>query len=214
MERSRSRTRHRRFVGLIAVLVLAGCSGNDAEPEATPGSLDTSSPTTETEGPPPDTGGGGGASVSLPSAPVGGQSTQPGDDPGFQCLSVNWLAGDDAAIPDGATVSLGDFSFDPAVFDVVDAGCESDGPHCTGFTFTSTDLACSLPVQWNGTPFSADVFEASANVTATASCDDSSADCTAFLAAVVNQAPAQLGVTLPPFDEGTSEDGTQTTTGG
>jgi len=201
-------------VGLVALVVLTGCGNEDNSQEVTP-TLNTSAPTTDTDGPSPDIGdGGGGVSVSLPSAPVGGQSTQPGDDPGFQCLSVNWLAGDDAAIPEGASVALGSFTFDPAVLDVADGGCESEGPNCTGFEFTSTDLSCFLPVRWNGTPFDSEISTASANVDATASCDDDSSECAAFLEAVVNQAPAQLGVTLPPPEEPSPEDGTETTSEG
>lgn len=205
------------LIGLVAAFALAGCGG-DRQPEASPQSLDTSTPTTGTGAPPPETSSSG-KSVSLPSAPVGGQSIQPGDDPTFQCLSVNWLAGDDAEIPAGATVTLGDFTFDPAVFDVAAGGCDFDGPHCVGYTFTSTDQSCSLPVQWNGTPFDADLFEASADVTATASCADASTACTDFLDAVVHQDPAQLGLVLPPIDTTTTdgsetEDGAETTTGG
>lgn len=190
---------------MIAMLSLAGCTTHDdtqSEVDPAGGGTD-STQATDTEGPAPDNGGGG-ASVSLPSAPVGGQSTQPGDDPAFQCLSVNWLAGDDATIPAGATVSLGDFTFDPAVFDIESSGCESDGPLCTGFTFTSDAQSCSLPVRWNGTAWDPDVFEASADVDATAACEDDSSDCAAFLEAVQTQSPAQLGVTLPPPDDATS----------
>ena len=215
MNRSQPRTHHRWFVGLVAMLAIAGCGStdSDAQPEPTLAGLDTSSPATETEGPPPDPGGGG-ASVSLPSAPVGGQSEQPGDDPAFQCLGVSWLAGDDATIPDGASVALGDFSFDPAVFDVAESGCEDQGPHCSGFAFTASELSCSLPLQWNGTEFSPDVFEASANVAATATCDEESPECTEFLVAVTNQSASQLSVTLPPVDESTTEDGSETTSSG
>ena len=213
---NRSYQRRRNFlvaVLAVALLQLTGCGGDDTQPEATPASLDTSAAPTNTEQAPPDTGGGG-TSVNLPSAPVGGQSEQVGDDPAFQCLSVNWLAGDDAAIPDGATVALGKFSFDPAVLDVDGDGCESQGPHCEGFEFTSSELSCSLPVHWNGTPFDPEVSQASANVNAVASCSESSSECTSFLAAVVQQSPSQLSVTLPFIEETTSTEPTETSTAG
>jgi hypothetical protein len=212
MDAARPGVRRTWVAGAVLLLALSGCGSDSAAEEATGATIDTADPETGTAAPPPDTGGGGGGvSVSLPSAPVGGTSTPPADDPAFQCLSVNWLAGDDAAIPAGASVSLGTFTFDPAVLDVADGGCESEAPDCTGFAFTSTDLACSLPVQWNGTSFDPDVTSASANVPATATCDDDSSECVAFLEAVVNQAPAQLSVSLPFVEEPPSENGTETT---
>ena len=213
---NRSQTRAARLMVVvataIAAIALSACSGTDSQSEESSPDIDTSSPETgnPTEVPTPDNGGGG-TSVSLPSAPVGGQSEAPGDDQAFQCLSVNWLAGDDATIPEGATVALGDFSFDPAVFDVAGSGCEDQGPHCNGFSFSASELSCSLPLQYNGGEFSADTFEAAANVSGEASCDGDSSECGAFLAAVVNQSPAQLSVSLPPVEDDETTDPTDPT---
>jgi hypothetical protein len=183
----------------LALSVAAGCS-DDPEPAPSSQRTDPASvPGPEDSlAPPPDSGGGGTVPIRLPSAPVGGGRVDDGG-PELQCLSVAWLA-QGAPVPDAGSVSLGSFTFEPAIFEVAAEGCESYGVHCSGFAFTSSAIECVLPVRWTGSPPDPLSESAEAQVDATANCGDGSEECATFLAALAGQPGCDLSLDLPPTD--------------
>lgn len=192
----------------LALSVASGCTDDrEPTPRTTSGDIESQVPDTtaqDTLAPPPDAGGGGGAQnvpIRLPSAPVGGGRVDDGGSE-LQCLSVAWLA-QDAPVPESASVALGTFTFEPAIFEVATEGCESYGVHCVGFAFTASAIECVLPVRWTGTPPDPGYDSAQANVDATARCDEESDDCATFLAALADQPGCDLSLDLPPAEPST-----------
>jgi hypothetical protein len=144
-----------RLAGLVMAVAVcvAGCStgsknrsgsGTDSPGDTSSTNLG-SAPATEGSGPEtPQQSVNGGPSISVASLPIGG-APAPGSDPSQQCASVNLLA----PVPAGATVQLGDVSFDPAgVFQVGGSSCPSDQTPCASLQWTQqSSPACVVPVE-------------------------------------------------------------------
>jgi hypothetical protein len=166
---------------LMAVAVcIAGCGTGSTTKggSRTDSSADTSStdlgsaPATEGSGPEtPQQSVKGGPSISVASLPIGG-APAPGSDPSQQCASVNLLA----PVPAGATVQLGDVSFDPdGVFQVGGGACPSDQTPCASLRWTQqSSPGCVVPVEQVTDSSATVTVIVSASVTCTSQsvCDD------------------------------------------
>lgn len=194
-------------VGVAIWVVVSGCAGESSQPEATPESLNTSAPITDTEGPSPDAGGDGGTAVLLPKIPIGGNadvSADPGH-PANQCVSINWIVDNEAAqIPASVQVRLTGVTFDPPIFAVTEAGCSGSTPPCGGYVFTTGNQACDIAIEPLG--ISADPSGGSPSMSATGEvlCDDAeSPECTTFLEAVATEQNVAIDLNFPELSETT-----------
>jgi hypothetical protein len=187
---------------------LASCS-DDSSPEADPGLPDTSAPTEtgdipETETPVDN------PSISLPSLPIGGNTTESADPdvPNNQCVDVNWIVdeGSGATLKEGIQVVVTSAIFTPDLFDEADTGCDDSNPSCIGYEFTEDAQACTLAVKplEGAELLDENPFVALGGIV---NCQLDAEECQAFADAVATEQNLSIDLLIPevsPTDDTTS----------
>ena len=192
---------------IVCVASLAGCVGT-AQPEVTPGGVDTSAPNTGTTAPSPDTQSQA-VSVELAQLPIGGNTTQDQTTFADTCVTINWIVQQDAAkIPSDVQIAITGASFSTDVYALADQGCADDHPPCIGFVFDAGHQACDLAIAATGSQ-DATGTEPAVSIAGDVTCvDGETADCTAFLAAVADEQSLSIPLDPPPS---TQSDGRRAT---
>ncbi|NEN06611.1 hypothetical protein G3T36_12115 [Diaminobutyricibacter tongyongensis] len=188
-------------VVLAAVIVcaasLAGCVGT-AQPEVTPGGVNTSAPETGTTAPQPDNQSQA-VSVQLAQLPIGGSPSAQDDAGADTCVTISWVGQQDAAIPSRVTVTITGGSFSTDVYAHADQGCSS-GPDCVGFVFEAGNQGqqCNLAIAPTGSQ-DATGTEPAVSLTGNVTClDGKTAECDTFLTAVQNDPNVSISLDPPP----------------
>jgi hypothetical protein len=139
-------------LGLVLMLIVAGCAKRGKAESAGPGSESLATepynaPSTEGTGPePPQHGGGDGPSLTLPHLPAGGQATPEGAVE--QCAEVSWTGV--RPIPPDITVTIDKIaSGNEAIFGIGGGGCAGSGDQCVGWKWTAQNDgdACRVPAR-------------------------------------------------------------------
>jgi hypothetical protein len=146
--------KNRIVVAVVMFLSLAACGEQQADDSSTdngPQAGDTQEtmedpgqPTLEGDDPETPRSGDDDVAVPLPGLPVGlaGDVDETQDD---QCVVAAWLGSD--PVPDGVSVVVTDFAFDPTgVFTSDGSGCGGGEACAEPFAFTSAQESCSLAV--------------------------------------------------------------------
>jgi hypothetical protein len=186
---------------VVCVASLAGCVGT-AQPEVSPGGLDTSAPNTGTTAPSPDNASQG-VSVELAQLPIGGTTTQDQTTFADTCVTINWIVQQDAAkIPSDVQITITGATFSTDVYTLADQGCAGDHPDCIGFVFDAGHQACDLAIAPTGSQDSTGT-EPAVSIGGDVTCvDGQTADCTAFLAAVADEKSLSIPLDPPPSTQG------------
>ena len=190
---------------IVCVASLAGCVGT-AQPEVTPGGVNTSAPETGTTAPKPENQSQA-VSVQLAQLPIGGAPSAQDDTGADTCVTISWVGQQDAAIPPRVTVTITGGSFSTDVYAHADQGCAS-GPDCIGFVFESGNQGqqCNLAIAPTGSQDSTGT-EPAVSLTGNVSClDGATAECDTFVNAVKNDPNVSIGLDPPPAAPATSLD--------